>query len=214
MTREGLFSFNGNSVKKICENYDKYFMALDNSNCDCACLNGKYYFASKCDFGDGKQIGCESGTFTNNVVFEVDVSTNEVNVIRGVDIKMFTPIDTPFMSKLAVVFNNANILTIGQLDRSGTILTENTSKFWESFVSDLGFQGKRKKIKEIVLTTLYPCQLTISSDEETKTISISGNEKEQHIRTNIYGKNFSFIFSTNDASCEIRKPMIVFDVEE
>ena len=213
MTREGLFSFNGNSVKKICENYDKYFMALDNKNCDCACLDGKYYFASKCNFGDGQQVGCESGTYTNNIMFEVDVSTNEVNVVRGVDIKMFTPIDTPYLSGLAMVFNNTNMLTIGKLCKNGKNLEENTSKFWESFVSDLGFQGKRKRVKEVILTTLYPCQLTISSDEGEKTISISGNQKEQHIRTNIYGKNFSFKFSTTEASCEIRKPMIVFDVE-
>lgn len=214
MTRDGLFSFNGNSVKKICENYDKYFLALDNKNCDSACLNGKYYFASKCNFGDGKQIGCESGTYTNNVVFEIDVLTNEVNIVRGVDVKMFTPIDTSFMSEMAVLFNNANQLTIGQLDKGGKILTQNTSKFWESFVSDLGYQGKRKRINEIVLTTIYDCDLTISSDEETKTFSISGSANEQHIPANLYGQNFSFKFSTSNATCEIRKPMIVFDVEE
>ena len=214
MTRDGLYAFNGNSVKKICENFDKYFLALNNKNCESACLNGKYYFASKCNFGDGNQVGCESGTYTNNVVFEVDVSTFDVNVIRGVDVKMFTPIDTSYMSVLAVVFNNANALTIGQLDHSGKILTQSTAKSWESFVSDLGFQGKRKRVKEIVLTTLYPCQLTIKSDEETKTLSILGGENEQHIPANLFGRNFSFKFSTTEANCEIRKPMIVFDVED
>lgn len=213
MTRDGLHTFNGTSVSKIAEKYDKFFKNLDNSKCSSACLNGKYYFATKCFFDDGEAFGCENETaFVNNVLFEIDIKTEELNLYRGVDIRKILTVDNPYMSKLCACFNNANKQRIGELTVNGKTFENINEKSWKSFSTDLGFKSKKKKIKEIVINTLFDCQVVIDSDEESKTYKFSGSEKEQRMSVSVYGKNFQFTFKTNASECEIRKPMIVFDV--
>ena len=212
VTRDGLYSFNGTSVNKVAVNLDKYFKNCDNTNCSSACLNGKYYFATKCHFDDGASIGCESASHVNNVLFEVDIETFDLNVLRGVDIRKLLAIDNPYMSKLCACFYNNFKQHIGELDFSGKIFTGINQKSWQSFETDLEFRFKRKRVKEIILETLYDCQVEIKSDEETKTFSFSGSEKQQRLPVCVYGKVFQFSFKTNTECCKICKPMIVFDV--
>ena len=186
---------------------------LDNTNCSAACLNGKYYIATKCDFGDGQNVGCEAKTsWTNNALFEVDIENFETNVYRGVDIRKVLTIDNPYMSKLVACFYNDYKTHVGELVTIGKTFGVSTQKEWKSFKTDLGFKSKRKKIKEIVLNTKYACQIEIISDEETKTYSFTGDEKEQRLPVCCYGKDFQFVFKTNNENCYISKPMLIFDV--
>ncbi|MBP3619756.1 MAG: hypothetical protein J6J24_03750 [Clostridia bacterium] len=213
MTRDGLYAFNGNSVDKVAEEYDKLFQNLDNKNCSSACHKGKYYLATKCNFSDNLSVGCESsGEYVNNVLFEIDIDDFSLNFYRGVDIKGLLSIDNPILCKLCACFNNLHKQRIGQLEFNGKTFEDSNLKVWESFVTDLGHRAKRKKIKEIVLNTLYDCEVQISSDEETKTYIFLGSSKEQRLSVSVYGKNFQFSFKTGLADCEISKPMIVFDV--
>ncbi len=210
-TRDGLYAFNGNSVSKIAEEYDVYFKNLENEKAAVACLNGKFYFATRCNFNDGIKVGCENGEYVNNALFELDIETFSLNLCRGVDVQKILPIDSPFMNELCVCFNSVYTQRLGYLDYSGTIFGDETEKSWTSFETDLNAKGKRKKIKEIVLTTHFPCTLTIVSDEETKMYSFDASDKEQRQKACIYGRNFQFIFSTQQ-QCYIQKPMIVYDV--
>ena len=54
--------------------------------------------------------------------------------------------------------------------------------------------------------------MEIISDEETKTYSFTGDEKEQRLPVCCYGKDFQFVFKTNNENCYISKPMLIFDV--
>ena len=215
MARDGLYSFNGSSVTKICENYDKYFREFDNLNCCSCCLNGKYYLATKCNFDDGKTIGCEASTsgYKNNVLIEVDTETEDVNILRGIDIKKIIPVDVSVYSKVVAIFNNDYCNHIGEVTTNeGKIFANNSPKIWKSFTTDLNYQGQDKRVKEVVITSHYPCTIQIISDEESKTYEIDGSEKEQRIPVSVVGKNFQFVFETNQDKCHISKPMIVFDV--
>ncbi len=213
MTRDGLFSFSGSSVSKVAENLDKYFKNLDNTNCSCACLNGKYYLSTKCNFDDGQTVGCESSTHTNNVLFELDVETFDLNLYRGIDIRKILAIDNPYMSKLCACFNQEGYTQqVGELITNGSTFETPTEKCWMSFETDLEHQSKRKRVKEIVLTTKYAVDVEIISDEESKIFQFSGSEKEQRLPVSIVGKTFQFIFRTSEQYCEIKKPKIVFDV--
>lgn len=213
-TRNGLYKFNGNSVNKIFDNYDGYIQNFDNSNCASACLEGKYYLATKYDFADGKTVGCEEDSFVNNVLFEFDIEKNSVNILRGVDIKNLLAVDTPYTSKLCACFNNENKQRIGQLNFSGSIFEKTTEKSWKSALSDLNIAGKRKKVKEIFLTSLYDAEIEIVSDEESKTYKVFGSKNEQRIQISVYGRSFQFVFRTNEAECKITNPVAVFDVLE
>lgn len=211
-TRDGLYTFNGNSVDKVAEQYDKYFKYLNNLKCSSACLNGKYYLATKCDFDDGETIGCEAETFVNNVLFEIDINSFELKVYRGIDIRKLLAVDNANFSKLCACFYNGYKQQVGELVSNGKTFTNSNKKVWKSFSTDLENRGKRKKIKEIVLNTLYDCTVEIISDEETKIYTFSGSAKEQRISVSVYGKLFQFVFSTNSDKSEICKPLIVFDV--
>jgi len=210
MTRDGLYSFNGNSVSQIVENYNLMFRQLDNNKCTSACLNGKYYLATKCDFDDEQTVGCENGIYVNNVLFEIDVEDFSLNLYRGVDIRKLLSVDNPYMSKLCACFYNEHKQRIGELTCDGSTFENANAKCWTSFKTDLGFKSKKKKIKEIIINTLYDCEVVISSDCETKSYHIYGDDKEQRILACVSGKNFQFSFKTNAPKCEIKKPMVVF----
>lgn len=213
LTRDGLYTFNGNSVNKVERDFEKIFEKMDNANCSAACLDGKFYLATKCHFDDEK-VGCEKGEFVNNVLFEIDINDFSLNILRGVDIKKILAVDNPYMSKLCACFNGENKQRLGELTNDGSIFGIANAKNWTSFKTDLGFQGKRKKIKEIVLTSRFDVQFEIESDDETKIFEFSGSEKEQRMPVTIEGKVFQFSFKTNDKKCDIKKPKIVFDVEK
>ena len=213
-TRDGLFTFNGSSVNKVEQKYSKLFENLDNTNCSSACLDGKYYLATKCKFDGEQKVGCETGEYVNNVLFEIDINDFSLNLLRGVDIRKVLAVDNPYMSKLCACFFGENKQRVGELISSGSTFDHVNEKCWTSFKTDLGFEGKRKKIKEIFLTTLYDCAIEIESDEESKIFEFSGSKKEQRLPVNIEGKTFQFSFKTNDAKCDIKKPKIVFDVEK
>lgn len=214
VTRDGLYSFNGTSVQRIAEKYDKYLRWVDNSNCHAVCLKGKYYLATRYDFEDGKIVGCEAEEdFVNNVLFEIDIENFDMNIYRGIDIKTLLALDSPLMCKLLACYNSTeNKNVIGQLSLDGKTFNISNEKFWNSYKTDLGYRGKRKKVKELLINSLYDCVVKIESDEECVEIEVKGGEKEQRIATNVCGKAFQFSFQTSKQFCEISKPMIVFDV--
>lgn len=213
MSRDGLHTFNGTSVNKICEEYDSYFKNLDNTNCTSCCCDGKYYLATRCKFDDDLTLGCETEqNFKNNVLFEIDIETGKVEMLRGVDIKKIIAVDIPFFSKVVACFNGSNCGHIGELTHNGKIFNSVTNKVWKSFNTDFGYKGKEKRIKEIILTTTNPCEVEIISNDESKTYSFEGKDYEQRISANVVGKNFQIVFKTDEAESHISKPMIVFDV--
>lgn len=212
MTREGLYTFNGTSVKHEDCQMQKYASLLDNTHCCSACLNGKYYFATRCNFDDENSVGCEEMNYVNNVLFEIDVNSFKVNLLRGVDVNSLVPVDNPYMSKLCASFNFSNAQRLGQLDVSGATFEVSNKKMLETTFTDFGHQAKRKKIKEIFITTIHPLTLTIQSDEETQVLNFDGKNAEQSAKIMIFGRNFKFSFQTDETDCCVKKPMIVYEV--
>ena len=169
--------------------------------------------ATRYDFNDELSLGCENETgYINNVLFEVDIETNSVDILRGVDIKKIIALDVPYFSKVIACFNGTNKAHLGELTHNGKIFTSSNQKFWTSFKTDLDFKGKMKRIKEIILNTEEDCEVIIESDLETKTYIFEGSEKEQRQLANVVGRNFQISFKSSSAESHISKPMIVFDV--
>jgi len=211
-TRDGIYKFNGNSASRVFENYDGYFKKWDNEHCTAACLDGKYYFATRCNFDDGEKVGCENGEFVNNIMFEFDIHNNDSYVMRGVDVKELLAFDTPFLRKMCASFYNENKQLLGELNHSGKSFEKSIEKCWSSAMSDLGEAGKRKCAKEIVLTSKYDCKLEVMSDEENKIFDVFGQENEQRIQIFVCGKQFKFVFKTENENIFIKKPIVKFDV--
>ena len=134
--------------------------------------------------------------------------------MRGVDIRSLLAVDNEFMSKICACFYNQNGQHLAELTSDGQVFATATEKVWKSVQSDLGCQGKRKRIKEIVLTSYGDCQIEITSDEETKVFDVCGSEKQQSIFACVHGTVFDFAFKVTDQNCKICKPMVVYDVVE
>ncbi len=211
-TRDGLYKFNGNSVSRIFENYNGYLKNCDHANCTAACLDGKYYLATRCNFDDGQVVGCEKGEYVNNILFEFDLIDGGVNILRGVDIRELLAFDTPFLRKLCACFYNENKQIVGQLNRHGKTFEKSNEKSWQSVYSDLGEVDKRKCVKSVILTSKYDCDFEIASDEETKKIHIYGQKNEQRLQICVCGRKFKFVFKTENEQIEVIKPAVVFDV--
>lgn len=212
VTRDGIYEFNGNSVKKVLMQLDGYVKKFDNTNCCSACLDGKYYFATYCNFDDEIEVGCEGATCKNNIMLEYDIQRDEVDILRGVDIRRLLAIDTPLITKLCACFYGDNKQRVGELNHSGKVFENTPLKTWESVTSDLGEFGKRKHIKEVFLTCVYDCKLEIESDEEKKIFDLKGQKNEQRMQVSVFGKQFKFVFKTENQNIEIRKPVVVFGV--
>ncbi len=213
-TRDGIYTFDGKNVDKIQNEYSNMFEKFDNTNCCGESFNGKYYFATKYDFDDNQTVGCEVSSFVNNVLVEIDINSFEVNILRGVDIKSLIRVENPYMSKLCAIFYNSNKQRVGQLNYSGKVFESNTKKEWSSFITDLGYVGKRKKVKQIFIDTKYDCEVKIWSDEGEKTISFTGKNQTQMQFLSLYGQKFQFSFKASGQNIKICKPMIIYEIAE
>jgi len=212
-TREGLHLFDGNSVKKVDM---EIFNLIDTNvyeNFCSASQRGKYYLACKIDFEDDQKIGCEKSImgYKNNAILVYDVENESIEVVRGVDISDFAPVETNIMSKLVCTFNNDNIKHLGELTYDGEVFGEVMPKKWTSVETNFGYAENFKIIKSVSLFAKCDCQIEIKSDIETKTINIKGKTKQQKIKTLVKGKYFEVSFISTAKGQKISSPE--FEVE-
>ena len=193
LERSGLKSFNGTSVKNLDLEINDLLKTCDQKNCFATTFDGKYYLACKVDFNDMTSVGCEgySGGFINNVLIIYDYNSGHVDIVRGVDINQLLALNNPYKAKLVACFNNQYIDKIGQLTQNGKIFGNNLSNCWESTKTDLGYHGKRKRIKDITIKASGSGTITIISDKETKLYNFSASNNIQKIKTNVIGNEFS-----------------------
>lgn len=208
LTRDGLYSFTGNSVKKLdivgVDRIEKQLSSKPNS----VCYMGKYFLACKFKFDDESDQGC-----VNNAMFVMDISNESVQIVRGVDIKSFAVLDSASFSKLLVSFRGEHKAKIGELTMDGCLFSQPLSKAWSSPYSDLGYAGKIKKVEEVKLISRGNCNLVIKSENGSKTYSVSGSDKVQRIKTNVYGRLLKLSFIANSTGQKISNPELTFTVQ-
>ena len=140
MTRDGIYSFNGVTVKKENIGIEKY-LTHDNTCAVGACLQDKWYLGLCLNFDDDKQILCENEEFVNNCLLVINLDDFSFEVMRGVDIKHMIPLKTDTLEKMLVTFNSGEKSKIGQIDESGKLFGNSTPKFYGSnpfYDKDLG----------------------------------------------------------------------------
>lgn len=213
LTRDGLYSFNGSSVDKVGSRFDEYLKDFDNTNVTSACLDGKYYVCTRCNFDDDDTVGCENQNHVNNVMFALDVETFDLMLYRGVDVKTLIAVRTPVYSKLLACFNGDNHKRVGQLDLNGSTFETINQKAWKSQETDLGYAEKTKRIKEFSVVCKYPIDVEIISEQDSVLLHFLGSEKSQKMPVNICGKTFKFNFITTQQYCNVKKPCVAFDVQ-
>lgn len=202
LAKHGLYSFNGYNITKIDTNINEYIKGISNENAKGCFYGGKYYLACRMDFKDNLKIGYENEIdFINNALLELDLSTYEINITRGVDINSLCAYEDNLFSRLYCSFNKGETQKVGMLNNSGTYFGTPMVKKWTSPMGSLGYLDKTKHIKEISIISKYDITIEIKTDLQTKSYSVKGSSVPQKIKTMIKGKlvEISFISNTSDA---------------
>lgn len=211
LAKDGLYSFNGITASKINVNIDKMFSS-NNENAVSAFHNGKYYLACNLTYQDDLSVGCESGTFVNNSLLELDVKTGEISLTRGVDIKFLLSVSVENFSELVVLFNGTNASQIAVATNSGKFFNVSSKKMWISPLTDLGYANKRKLIKEIFLRSKYDCHIIIKTEFIEKRIKVYGKTGVSRIPVNVLGSVIGIDFEVTDQNAEISNPQIMLEL--
>ncbi len=214
LTREGLHTFDGSTVKKLNLDIVSLVDMSSYTKFASACQKGKYYLACKMDFSDEDIVGCEGSElgYNNNAILIYDVDSEKVEIMRGVDVCDFAPIESNIMSKLLCCFYNDYKKHLAEMTEDGQVFGEIMPKKWTSTESDFGFRDNKKIVKSISLYALKDCQVEIKSDKESKVYDITGKSEKQKIKTNVKGKNFQFSFISKVSGQKISSIEIDVDV--
>ena len=189
---ESLKYFNGSSVKEINLECLNLLKGEDNRFAYGECFNGKYYLACRGNFNDKEKIGCEASEngYNNNLLMVIDPSTQMVDIIRGVDIRELLALNNKLKSKLIACYYNDNKNKIGEITTDGKIFDNTLSAFWESGLTDFGYSGKIKRIKNFYIKSQGECLVTLESDKQCKSFKVYGKSSVQKIRANLLGNQF------------------------
>jgi hypothetical protein len=110
MTRDGIFTFDGVTTKKVNLPIDNLF-GIDNFDGVKAVFHkNNYYLACKLKYDDNSYFGDETGdgNYVNNTIIELNTKTNHFNLIRGVDVIDILPLEVGRVSKLVVLTRGKN----------------------------------------------------------------------------------------------------------
>lgn len=215
LARDGIHSFDGYSTKKLQLGIDELFKGVENDNACSVCFKNKFLLACKLNFNDGEKVGCEAYAkgYVNNALIEVDLSTNEVSITRGVDIAFLQVIDDQNVAKVAACFNGEYSSRIGELTEDGELFGTPLVKRWFSPKSNLGYPTKVKHIKECLIKTKNPCKIKIVTNKQTKEFNVKGSNISQRIKLNMLGEQVQVGF---EASCSgetyISCPQITLEI--
>lgn len=216
LARDGLHSFDGYSTTKLNLGIESLFEGVENDYATGIYYNNKFLLACKLNFNDDQLIGCESyeGGYKNNALIELDLSTNELSITRGVDIASMLVIEGENFSKVAVCFNGEYSNKLGELTKDGTIFGNVLNKKWVSPKSNMGYPTKNKHIKECYIKTKNDCVVNIKTEKELKSFNVKGKDTSQRVLINMVGEQIEIGFEVNSAGeTFISCPQITLEVE-
>lgn len=211
LTKNGLFSFDGCSTRKVKLNIESLLATFDNKSCRSAYYDGKLYIACALNFGDKLEIGCDTKdrNFYNNCLIEYDCKEGDLNILRGVDISDLCVVESGDKTKLVASFHGKYCNRLGQLTKNGKVFEDVLPSVWVSSYSNLGYPNKNKIVKEIHLNSKYDCKVKVRTENNEKTFSVVGSDVTSKIKTNMVGEMFEITFYSEIATSKISNAQIV-----
>lgn len=196
MTSEGMFVLEGGQVKKL----DTQPKFIDNTNKKaCAeCFDDKYFLACVCDFGDGKTIGVEGGTHTNNAMIVYDTKTQKFSYTRGIDVQSFFVIKTPTMQRFCATTRGDYKMYFAELTTDGKFFDDVLPKCWQSKPIDFGSLDQ-KEIMQLEFDGTAIGEAKVDSGSRTRIIKMA-NETSLPIKYKIRLLGDNFILSFNSGT--------------
>ena len=87
-------------------------------------------------------------------------------------------------------------------------------KKWQGGKINFGNFDKYKILKEVYLTSLYPCFLKVETETGTQLYNIKKNKQMQRVRINKRGRYFGIEFYSNNPQVYLSNPQFLFSVQE
>ena len=213
LTEDGMYKFDGFNVTKLESSFSHLIKNTTQENAISSFFEGKYFVACSLTFGDGKFVGVEkSGNYQNNALIEYDINSCSYSITRGVDVCWLLSVKDLKLSKLFACLRSSHKMY--QVDSSGLFGTEPLEKSWQGGKINFGNFDKYKILKEVYLTSLYPCFLKVETETGTQIYNIKKNKQMQRVRINKRGKYFGIEFYSNNPQVYLSNPQFLFSVQE
>ena len=205
LASDGLYVFDGYECRRVLAELDGLIVPDD----DCACeyFDGKYYLACKMKFGDGKSIGCESGSYTANGLLVYTPATGEFAVSRGLDITYMHACS--FLGEDFLMCNEGGKGCV--ITRCGARRGESLPKHWSSPPTDFS-TAAQKHILSVHADTFTPFTVTFKAEGDDKCVAFDGSTKEQ--RVDFSGNTITLAIDTSAVSPDIPPLTLYYSVYE
>ena len=161
LTKNGLYSFNGINVSRIITGYDSLFNGVDNSNAIGACVGERYYFACKLGYSDITQTELNQ---THNAFFAYNLITEEICLVRGIDVSAMQPFADFSVEKMVITLNGTNACTIAELTHDGKLLGSNIN---QEFTSNTIILDSEKRIAKVEIEASSGTTIDVVTDKAT-----------------------------------------------
>ena len=194
-----LYKFDGYTLTKV---YEGMSSLIDSSEYAVGVtFKGKYYLSVRMKKEGDEKIGdeIEFSTPKNNAVFCFDtLFSDNVAIMRGVDIRGFVPLVLGDYVELMVYFNNARASHIGIVNWSGKLYGKNLDKLFVSPFSNVGDLTRLKALRRIFVMSKYDFTLTIRQGDTTSEKRIFGNVSPTETAFSTVGDEISYRIKTNE----------------
>ncbi len=206
---DGLYSFDGINTKRILTNLDKMLTNVDKTQATATYSNGKYILATKLDFLDEETKLCPQSI--SNAVITLDINTNQVNILRGLDILHLESVFSDKFNGVLACVNGKNADKIGSfVENNGQYFGEILPKNWICPETDLGSTLDCKYLKYASVFTKYPITLMLDVDNVWHYFDVDASDCYQKIPINVSGKLMRLVVSSVDKDIFVRPIELTF----
>lgn len=183
MTSDGLYVFDGASVKKLSLGFEGIFDGIDNSRAIADYHKNCYYLICNTNID-----GAPTKSGYNNSLIRVDVTSGEMSMLYGYDFVSLSAIRDGKLEKLIVIIRDSDDMNkILELTEDGKVLGNATKKIWQSAYTDLGYPDRKKHIRALYIQSETDCTVTLTSETSSAVVNVYGGDKPKRYPLNLSG---------------------------
>ena len=147
---DGFYAFDGFNARKVYENITPLIDSMDNA---ATCFfNHKFYFSFKVKNLDNSSVGDEGQSYINNCIIAIDQKTQSVDIMRGVDVRGFLPVNQENICDIYLSFNNFRGCYFGRLTDDGKLYGAPLKKLWQSPYTSLNNIDRYKILRWLFIS--------------------------------------------------------------
>lgn len=211
---DGFYSFNGVTVKKLDIGFEKLLQGMDQSYAKGVHYKNSYYLMCNTSLSTIATNALNS----QNTLIKFDYLMGNYEFLVGCNILDIEKLNSSKIEKLAIVelvsYQNSSTYQtrLSQVEQSGKIYSDNTTKEWISPKVDFGVSNYTKNIYAISLLTKYDCNVIITTEKEEVIVNFAGSNISQKKPVFVSGVMVQIKISTTSANACISHPTLYYKI--